>query len=76
MLHALRSRSHFGETMADRIVRETLEARAVGGGHPCSRCNACRCMQYTMNGRLSSAAGKQVCSRSAGGAVLAMGTAA
>ena len=31
MLHALRSRSHFGETMADRIVRETLEARAVEG---------------------------------------------
>lgn len=30
MLHTLRSSpSHFGETLADRIVRETLEARAV-----------------------------------------------
>ena len=74
MLHALRSSSHFGDTMADRIVRETLEARAVGGHGAALVATAAAAA--VIIAQLCPAADRQVGCRSAGGVVLAVGTAA
>jgi hypothetical protein len=76
MLHALRSRSHFGETMADRIVRETLEARAVGGATAVlATPAACMYIKQCMM-PCPQLLGSRCAPGQQGGAVLAVGTAA